>query len=205
MTQGIYQIYFEYDDISKWYIGQSRNIDTRWKHHLHYLRKGTHNNSHMQKDFSYYGEQYFYHSTLEVVTDITLLKQREQYWIDVLFEQFPLSQIYNIKKHAQEFKLREVSDVTRERMRQARLGMKFSEEHRAKIGAAHKGKKKLYTAIKRRGVGISNNTKDLYANIWKNYCNGMKPIEISMEYDLPHNTVRSILYRLRKQNGTKKC
>lgn len=82
MQSGVYAIKNKQN--GKVYIGSgASNIRQRWRHHLHYLRKNNHGNSHLQAAWNHYGESEFQFSVLELC-DPEHCIQREQYWIDTL-------------------------------------------------------------------------------------------------------------------------
>lgn len=66
---------------SKIYIGQSKHIEVRWLEHKDELKKGTHQNKHLQNAWNKYGENSFVFSVIEECEEDNLTK-REQYWID---------------------------------------------------------------------------------------------------------------------------
>lgn len=77
MTSGIYKIHF--DNMHEVYIGQSINIERRWKDHLRTLRANTHHNYKLQSAFNVCGAPHF--EVIEVVDCIANLNNRESYWI----------------------------------------------------------------------------------------------------------------------------
>lgn len=54
MTIGIYALYWEEQDLV--YIGQSQNIEARFKEHLNKMGKGTHTNYKVQNSYNLYGK-----------------------------------------------------------------------------------------------------------------------------------------------------
>lgn len=65
----------------KVYVGQARNPRRRWATHLCDLRKGSHDNSKLQRAFTKYGEDAFIFTVIEVCTE-DQLDSREQFFID---------------------------------------------------------------------------------------------------------------------------
>lgn len=49
----------------KIYIGQSTNIETRWKDHIRRLKTGKHDNQHLQNAFNKYGDKSFIFEVIE--------------------------------------------------------------------------------------------------------------------------------------------
>ena len=121
MTQGVYEIINLADGKMTSYIGSSVNIKSRWKGHVHDLCQGVHGNSYLQRAWNKYGEGAFSFCVLEQVKDGENLLEREQYWLDRMFEE---GNVYNIARDA-------VAPMQ---------GLTFSEEHKRKIGEANKGK-----------------------------------------------------------------
>jgi group I intron endonuclease len=63
------------------YIGSSIKHLQRWSAHRSMLRKGTHNNRHLQNAYNKYGKRSFIYILIEECLEIDLIK-REQFWID---------------------------------------------------------------------------------------------------------------------------
>ena len=80
MGCGIYKI--ENTKNNKIYIGSSINIEKRFYKHLWMLKKGIHDNNHLQNSFNEYGENYFSFSILELCSEPDLVK-RENFYIRV--------------------------------------------------------------------------------------------------------------------------
>lgn len=78
-TIGIYKI--ENTVNGKVYIGQSRNIEDRWKNHIYHLNKGDAPNSYLQHSWEKYGAEAFAFSIVETCPQENL-NDREIYWID---------------------------------------------------------------------------------------------------------------------------
>lgn len=80
----------------KIYIGSAVNFFKRFKVHLCTLKKGSHDNNHLQKSFLKYGEDAFEFSDLELVEDLDSIVKREQFYLDIYFGE----NCYNIQKEA---------------------------------------------------------------------------------------------------------
>ncbi len=104
----------------KIYIGSSKNIRRRMHEHRSELRRGIHDNDHLQKAWRKYGEDAFEFEVLEQC-EVAMLIEREQYWLDVT----DTSITYNIAKF--------VAATT--------LGYKHTPETKAFISKLHKGRK----------------------------------------------------------------
>lgn len=114
-AMGIYQIKNLINN--KIYIGSSTNIDKRWNNHIYKWLKNTHPNLHFQNAFNKYGIENFIFEILEIVEDVNLLIEREQFYIDDLKPQ------YNIRLIAE-----------------SNIGFKHSEETKKNMSEARKGK-----------------------------------------------------------------
>ncbi|MEY4572569.1 MAG: Flavobacterium phage Fpv3 [Bacteroidota bacterium] len=80
MGCGIYKI--ENTKNNKIYIGSSIDIERRFYKHLWMLKKGIHDNNHLQNSFNEYGENYFSFSILELCSESDLVK-RENFYIEL--------------------------------------------------------------------------------------------------------------------------
>ena len=145
MSSGIYSITNKTND--KIYIGSSTNIEERWKFHKKSLKSNKHHSIHLQRAYNKYGKFKFDFKILEIVkSKRNYLLKREQYWMDTF--KSPIRKYgYNICPDAMGH---DVSDETREKNRQARLGKTswnkglsgyklHSKESKAKISKASKG------------------------------------------------------------------
>ena len=78
LKSGIYCI--ENTKSNKKYIGQSVNIEDRWRKHISELNNKTHHNDHLQNAWNKYGEDCFKFYVLEYC-DISDLDEKERYYI----------------------------------------------------------------------------------------------------------------------------
>ena len=102
----------------KKYIGQSININRRWKNHIRNLNNGCHNNVYLQNAWNKYGSDNFYFYILEQCNQEDL-DAREIFYID-LFNTDDRNSGYNLKSGGQNG------------------GSKYSEESRKKMSETHK-------------------------------------------------------------------
>lgn len=65
----------------KVYIGQSKNIEKRWREHIKLLKKGNHHSIKLQRSWNKSGENKFEFEIIEECS-IENLDSREQHWID---------------------------------------------------------------------------------------------------------------------------
>lgn len=113
---GIYGIHNLEND--KWYVGQSINIERRWRHHKLFLRNGTHCNQHLLRAWNYYGESSFDFVVLEEC-DVDELNDSECRWIAKLNS---LKSGYNLCDGGDSHIGRVVSDESKQAESLARMG-----------------------------------------------------------------------------------
>lgn len=143
----------------KSYIGSTINFQKRKREHWNLLIGDKHWNNKLQHSWNKHGESAFQFHILEIVDDKTKLIESEQYWLDAT-QCHMRNKGYNICPTAANCLGRPVSEKTREKMRKKiwspEMRMKMSKRirgenhpfwgkhltsgHKAKIGAAHKGK-----------------------------------------------------------------
>lgn len=136
-VKGIYRITGPEECV---YIGSAVDIRQRWCQHRWYLRRGNHDNSHLQHAWNKYGEQAFVIEVLEVVERSTDLIPTEQRYLDTLF-QGDRSKIYNKAITAGSLLGIPASEERKRKIGIANSGRVFTEEHRKKLSEAHKGQK----------------------------------------------------------------
>ena len=92
MSQGIYKITNLIDN--KCYVGQSVNIEYRWKEHIRTSKnKKRHNyNFHLYKSFRKYGTENFKFEILELVPNKNDLTKKEQFYYDMYKPEYSLMQ-----------------------------------------------------------------------------------------------------------------
>lgn len=132
---GIYEIVNTLN--GKRYVGSAVDLRLRRNQHVTRLRNGRHHSRYLQKAWDKYGEGAFeFRIILRCDRDDLLMEEQKQ--ID-------LKSDYNMTKGAGSCLGRTLSDETRAKIAAAHLGRKHgprSEEHRRNISAALKGKKK---------------------------------------------------------------
>ena len=69
---------------NRYYIGSSVNINKRWLTHKRLLNKGEHENNFLQNSWDKHGEESFVFEVLEVVSELSNLLIREQYYLDLI-------------------------------------------------------------------------------------------------------------------------
>lgn len=116
----------------KIYIGQtSCGLDIRWRQHCYMTTFGS--SYYIHNAIRKYGTDTFTREILEETTT-ELVSDRETYWIAKLHPE------YNMTSGGEGAKGISRSKETRNKISQSRKGIKFSEEHKAKLRAAKRGK-----------------------------------------------------------------
>lgn len=155
---------------NKKYIGQSIHIHRRWSEHKYELNNNTHDNDYLQKSWNKYGADNFEFSIIEVC-DIEELDDKECYYISLyntFDKKYGYNLVYGggvnrmISEDTRE-KLRQankrrrlfpnmsgesnpmfgkhLSEETRNKIRQARIGQQASQETRLKLSELRIGDK----------------------------------------------------------------
>lgn len=90
MKSGIYQIMNKKN--FHMYVGSAVDMKERWYDHKEYLRKGIHDNSHLQNAWNKYNEDNFEFSEIEFVEKEELIS-KEQFYIDFLNPEYNICKI----------------------------------------------------------------------------------------------------------------
>lgn len=118
---------------SKKYIGQSVNINNRWRQHQNELNNNTHFNDYLQKSWNKYGSENFRFYVLEFC-DVNNLDNLEVYYIE-LYETLNRDKGYNLTSGGTKDKI--YSDETRIKLSNSLKGHAVSLESRIKISKNH--------------------------------------------------------------------
>lgn len=172
----------------KAYIGQTKEkFQRRYWLHRWELRKGKHDNKHLQRAWDKYGEENFVFEIVEVLP-LEEIDDREKYWID--WQRKQKEGCYSIQDGGQPENLNDyISPEIRKRQgelnRKRMLGSKLSDETKAKMSKTRKGKR----------VYRSNDTlTDEQAILVKQlFIKGKTSKEIQEETKLPYRTLNNIL------------
>ena len=172
----------------KAYIGQTKEkFQRRYWLHRWELRKGKHDNKHLQRAWDKYGEENFVFEIVEVLP-LEEIDDREKYWID--WQRKQEEGCYSIQDGGQPENLNDyISPEIRKRQgelnRKRMLGSKLSDETKAKMSKTRKGKR----------VYRSNDTlTDEQAILVKQlFIKGKTSKEIQEEMKLPYRTLNNIL------------
>ena len=137
MTIGVYFILHKTSDT--FYVGSSSNIEKRFSQHLRKLRANNHHCKHLQNAWNKYGESFFEFVIKQETNSIDECRKLEQVILDESFDK-----TYNSKNAAlgggtgDSNPMRD--PLIAEKVSRARKGMKFSDEHRANMSKALKGR-----------------------------------------------------------------
>lgn len=98
MTSGIYQIINK--ENGKIYIGSTLNFKIRFRMHKNDLRKGGHDNRHLQNAWSKYGEQSFEFCIVENMEGcpVKIIREKEQAILNSYIDKHEWGILYNIAK-----------------------------------------------------------------------------------------------------------
>lgn len=130
---GIYKITNNVN--GKAYIGQSINIKNRWKDHINALNRKHSSCTLLQRAWNKYKQESFSFEILELCTE-DMLDEVETKYIDIYDSH---TNGYNIEPGGNANK--HLSDETKQKIREAHLGMKASEETREKMSESRMGEK----------------------------------------------------------------
>lgn len=143
---GVYVIWLS---DTHFYGGSTKSFRERWYEHLRTLRKGVHKNPHMQNVFN--RNHRFEPRIIKVVRDLNLRISSEQGWLD---ENFGVKGCVNICAVAEAAPMegRTHSEESRAKMSAAKRGRKLSRDHCQALSEAHKRRH-------REGNGFSEETR----------------------------------------------
>jgi group I intron endonuclease len=185
----------------KVYVGQTINYDKRKNSHISKLINGTHHNEHLQKSFNIHGIKSFAFEVIKECyeSELDLLE------IKYIKELDAINNGYNLM-HGGQANNRYFSKETREKMSNARKGMKFSDSHREKLRIVNLGKKMSIESINKNreshllinSNGEKNNNaviSDKVAfDIVLDLINGFSVNDLSEKYSVSKDIVYNLLY-----------
>jgi len=120
------------------YVGSSNHINRRWELHKKNLQSKTHFNSYLQNSYTKYGVGAFKFSVVEECEKEKLI-EREQFWFEYYRKELG---VFNLKpefvNNSRGIKLKPHSEETKQKIRQANLGKKRTEQTRRRISEAQK-------------------------------------------------------------------
>ena len=197
----------------KVYVGSSKEYTRRETNHRYALNHDKHVNPHLQNAWNRDGEDAFTFSVLEIIDDQSLLRKREQWWINHLT---PFGRYgYNIRKDVNDGRRGTTCpEEIRLKISNSMKGKERSEEYRRNIALAHIGKphptpwmvgrcvseeskEKNSLAHKGKRCGSSNNkakiTEDDVLVILKRLDAGESGYSIAKDYGVN----RQVIYRIK--------
>ncbi len=143
----------------KKYIGSSINVFKRKNRHFSELKNLKHKNIKLQRSFNKHGKDKFIFYVIELVEDKNNLIVREQYYIDKEKPEYNINLVANSSLGVKR------SEETKEKVRQANLGLKHP-EWRNKIKSEAQGGDKHWTKHKKFSkdskAKMSESQKKLY-------------------------------------------
>lgn len=152
---GIYAIINKIN--GKLYVGSSKNMLNRYNGHVYDLKKGKHHSIYLQRSVDKHGLKNFKFKVLELIDDISILHDREQYWLDY-YESYNHEVGYNISPSAHggvfanETK-EKIRETLKERFKDKNNHPSYkrivSKETREKISKANIGNDRSLEAIKK--------------------------------------------------------
>lgn len=168
----------------KRYVGSAVDLAQRWREHRWGLKGRRHGNRHLQASWEKYGEAAFSFVVIELCEPAALI-EREQAAIDRLQPE------YNICPTAGSTLGRPHTAEARAKIAAKKAGLKLpprTDEYRAKIGAAHRGKPKSPEHMAALQAGRLRQTFDedrrqrVSESLKAAYAEGRKPRGRSPEY-----------------------
>lgn len=190
----------------KVYVGQSIDIEKRWKNHKNTLNRGVHRNFHLQRAWYIYGQECFNFYILELCHKDELDKM-ECYYIEK-FNSTSGDCGYNSQPGGSDCKV--LSDEARSKISSANLGRVFSEEHKnnirnALIGHAISSETKSKISNAKSGIVLTEEHKQKISDSvsgCKNprakpiYCLELNEVfwgatEASQKYNIDRRTISS--------------
>jgi group I intron endonuclease len=154
----------------KCYIGQSANINQRWKDHKSKLKRNKHYNKQLQLLYNEYGEQ---NITLTILEECSIeeLDSRERYWIDYYGG---VDSNANCNLESGGHKNKKYSQALKKLQSESHKGQHSSPETQFKKGQTpwNKGKKATDEARKHqseshKGLKMSDEAKAKLSAFWK--------------------------------------
>lgn len=190
---------------NKIYVGSAFNLSNRISCHKYTLKNNKHKNKHLQSAYNLYGESNFLFEVIEVVENLNILLDREQFYLDTLN---PADKKigYNIAKKAGNTAGITASLETRNKQSESakkRPRRILTEEH----------KKKLSNRFKAENSPSAKLNWNIVQEIRQMYDNNISQLEIANKFDIAQTTVseiiRNIIWKdenytyIRRRNGNK--
>jgi group I intron endonuclease len=132
---GVYKI--ENKITGDFYIGSTIDLSKRFSDHKYYMRKGTHHNPKLQKDYNTYGEDSFVFSTL-IFCDVCNLELYEKVFISALNPTYNIQLVGNTA-YVITLKKKESAELVASKSKHK--GHKWTDAQREKYSATRTGMK----------------------------------------------------------------
>jgi group I intron endonuclease len=149
---------------NKKYVGSSIDVYKRRNRHFSELKNNKHKNSKLQNSYNKHSLNYFVFYVIEFVDDKEKLIEREQHYIDLIKPEYNINLIANSSLGVKR------SEETKEKVRQANLGLKHP-EWRNKVKSESQGGENHWTKNKSFSddskTKMSDSQKKLYENGYK--------------------------------------
>ena len=160
------------------YIGSAKNLSNRWGNHRRDLIRGIHTNKHLQNAWKLYGQNNFRFVVIEEC-EVHNLLEREQFFIDTVKPEYNICAIAGNStgiKHTDA--ARRNMSIAHKNQISWNKGKKLSEETKAKMSIAHKGKPPSLAT--RQAVSLANRGKIAWNRGKKTPENTRKKLSISL-------------------------
>jgi group I intron endonuclease len=129
------------------YVGSAVLLSRRWKYHKNRLRRGLHHSQYFQNAWNLYGEENFEWIVIENLDEkclglddqqiLTILEEREHFWVEYHRTN---GTVYNLREVAKSNLGVKYSEESKKKMGEWQVGKVLTEETKAKISEAHKGR-----------------------------------------------------------------
>ncbi len=196
MKCGIYAIKNKVN--GKMYIGQSRNIENRYKDHCRELKNNQHYNKHLQASYNKYGMSEFYITVLEEC-DIEILGPKEQQWVSSVSRKELYNQVFDVQHRQGEsnpFFGKKHTESTKTAMSEAKKDIYIGS------GNPNYGKKHSASALIRISEGRGKLDKDQVLQIAVLLKTGHSHQDIADKYEISRSVVTRISNGSRWANVT---
>lgn len=173
---GIYQISFETEKQTYYYIGSSVNCKQRLNQHLNNLRRLKHDNPIMQNLFNKCGEIRFNSKIIESFEEASLLIAKEQYYIDLIPKDIRINIAKADRKNQTEEVKSKISKTRSERIKQGLINLKPAENARIR-------KKELIEINTLYFLKHKETQKEITANV----------IDLGLFFDVPTKVIKKYI------------
>lgn len=195
MTIGIYGIFSTIDNECL-YVGQSRDIEVRWKQHITSLKNGHHKRKDFVEWFQNYDESCIKFSVLEECeNNDEILNSCEIKWFHKLLPKFygKLPSVYEKWNH---------SDITKQKIREGRYKILEEQGYRMKRDIICKNCQKIFHSKNKSPIFCSKTCRIDYDNkrfdvdiITEQYNSGLSLHKIAELYNCSYRTIHYFMVK----------